>query len=359
MTERLLNLKTLLVVLVMVFAAESSPVQAGLQDSYCDAGGNISINNINIKSNDAETGTVLQTVTSGFSYTCFLFNQIDGVAYQPTLRIDTSLRDLVNALKNAGLGINLTVTGDGSSATYTWQEILDAVNSGGYKGKVFGSVMHNDPKERPDIFPLTGKMTMDIFLNEKKTTFVSYFFPSLPIFYIQPYNVQSRPPSVQGKRFSLSSFNVRFIPDNAGKVSVTPSVVRMGHFYTGDVSSQTKQASFTVTAQQNTGTGLNPPFVVPLAIEFRTNGLALTDTDRAVVLNNTDGSPNGLKLAVKDENDVPVNFNKAVNMGNMTLGSAPTGSITKRYTATVEPIPQQPVKTGDFSAAMSVIVTYQ
>ncbi|ECI3373099.1 adhesion protein, partial [Salmonella enterica subsp. diarizonae] len=85
---------------------------------------------------------------------------------------------------------------------------------------------------------------------------------------------------------------LRFIPDNSGRVIISPSVVRMGHFYTEYKETMVaREVPFTVTAQQNTGT--QTPFVAPLAIEFQTNGLTLADADSSVTLKNTKGEVNG------------------------------------------------------------------
>ncbi|MGG6032946.1 fimbrial protein, partial [Salmonella enterica] len=117
-----------------------------------------------------------------------------------------------------------------------------------------------------------------------------------------------------------------------------------------------REVPFTVTAQQNVGT--QTPFVAPLAIEFRTNGLTLADADSAVILKNSKGEGNGFRLSVMDEAGTPVKFNVKADMGSISLDSGAGGKIIKQYKAKVEAIPGAEIKTGDFSAAMTVIVTY-
>ncbi|EFV1986540.1 fimbrial protein, partial [Salmonella enterica] len=118
-----------------------------------------------------------------------------------------------------------------------------------------------------------------------------------------------------------------------------------------------REVPFTVTAQQNVGTQI--PFVAPLAIEFRTNGLTLADADSTVILKNNKQENNGFGLSVIDvDNDTPVKFNMKADMGPIHLDNGAGGRIIKHYKAKVEAIPGAEIKTGDFSAAMTVIVTY-
>ncbi|OQM39180.1 adhesion protein, partial [Citrobacter braakii] len=75
-------------------------------------------------------------------------------------------------------------------------------------------------------------------------------------------------------------------------------------------------------------------------------------------LQNTKGEYNGFRLLVLDEAGTPVKFNTKADMGNISLDNGSGGKIIKQYRAKVEPIPGTEIKTGDFSAAMTVIVTY-
>ncbi|EJA8867610.1 adhesion protein, partial [Salmonella enterica subsp. enterica serovar Newport] len=109
--------------------------------------------------------------------------------------------------------------------------------------------------------------------------------------------------------------------------------------------------------QQNVGT--QTPFVAPLAIEFRTNDLTLADADSTVILKNNKQENNGFRLSVIDvDNNTPVKFNMKTDMGSIHLDNGAGGKIIKQYKAKVEAIPGAVIKTGAFSAAMTVIVTY-
>ncbi|EBP3802494.1 fimbrial protein, partial [Salmonella enterica subsp. enterica] len=166
------------------------------------------------------------------------------------------------------------------------------------------------------------------------------------------------PPSVSFRPLTVSAFNLRFIPDNSGRVIISPSTtINMGRFYTEYKETMgPREVPFTVTAQQNIGT--STPFIAPLAIEFRTNDLILADADSTVILKNTKGENNGFRLSVMDEAGDPVKFNVKADMGDISLDNGSGGRIIKQYRAKVEAIPGAEIKTGDFSAAMTVVVTY-
>ncbi len=101
-----------------------------------------------------------------------------------------------------------------------------------------------------------------------------------------PYDLNGKPPSVSFRPLTVSAFNLRlrFIPDNSGKVIISLLIlINMGRFIRNIRKPRAQwEAPFTVTAQQNVGTQI--PFVAPLAIEFRTNGLTLAYADSTVIL---------------------------------------------------------------------------
>ncbi|AXC70044.1 hypothetical protein DOE63_32720 (plasmid) [Salmonella enterica subsp. diarizonae serovar 59:z10:-] len=159
-----------------------------------------------------------------------------------------------------------------------------------------------------------------------------------------------------GTPVRTGAFSIRFLPENLGRVSVRPSLVRLGHFYTTIDSTLSKTAAFTVTAQQETGTATS--FTVPLMINFIPTA-ALAITDEQYIQLTTGGQNNGLRLSVRDnatENNVK--FNTPASMGSLEMTDSPGNSIQKTYTAVVDRIPGTDLKTGDFSASMSVVVTY-
>lgn len=352
MTERLFNMKSLILSGVFLFFAVCDSARANIDWSYCDANGHVSIQSINLKGGKFVTGQELQSVTVPISYTCYPKWKSYGPPYYTTINL-YALGGVVTALRNSGLGMDITAQeGNGTPVTFTWKEI-QAGFSGWSSSKVFGAYM-----DQEKVYSRSGTITVRIFVEQAFTNnFLSINLPSSTI-NILPYNpVGITAPTVGFKPLTVSAFNLRFIPDNSGKVIVSPSVISMGHFYTEYKETMVpREIPFTVTAQQNIGT--QSPFVAPLAIEFRTNGLTLADADSSVTLKNSKGEYNGFRLSVIDGTGTPVKFNTKADMGNISLDTASGGKIIKQYKAKVEAIPGEEIKTGNFSAAMTVIVTY-
>lgn len=352
MTERIFNMKSLIVSGALMFLAVCDSAQAKIDWSYCDANGHVSIQNINLKGGKFVTGQELQSVTVPISYTCYTKWKSYGPSYFTTLNI-YSLGQVVSVLKSSGLGMDITVQeGGGTPVTVTWKEI-QAGFSGWGNSKVFGQYM--DPEKT---YNRSGTLTFRIFVYQAFTNnFLNITIPSSTI-NILPYDPEGMTaPTVPFKPLTVSGFNLRFVPDNSGRVIISPSVINLGHFYTEYKETMVaKEAAFTVTAQQNIGT--QTPFVTPLAIEFKTNGLTLADADTSVTLKNTKGEANGFRLSVMDETGATVKFNTKTEMGSINLDNASGGKIIKNYKAKVEPIPGAEIKTGSFSAAMTVVVTY-
>ncbi|EGK0962749.1 fimbrial protein [Salmonella enterica] len=353
MTERLFNMKVLILSGAFMLLAACDSAQANIDSSYCNADGHISLQNINLKGGDYVAGQELQSVTIPISYICYTTRKTYGPNYYTTLNI-FNLRQTVTALQSIYLGMDITVqeNGGGAPVTFTWAEI-QAGASGWGNSKVFGQYMEQNQE-----YIRSGNLTFRIFVNRAfKNTFSNINIPSSTI-NILPYNPDGiSPPIVPFKPLTVSAFNLRFIPESSGRVIVSPSVINLGHFYTEYKDTMVaREAAFTVTAQQNIGT--QTPFVTPLAIEFKTNGLTLADADTSVTLKNTKGEANGFRLSVMDETGATVKFNTKTEMGSINLDNASGGKIIKQYKAKVEPIPGSEIKTGSFSAAMTVVVTY-
>lgn len=352
MTERLFDMKSLILSGAFLFFAVCDSARANIDWSYCDANGHVGIQNINLKGGTFFTGQELQSVTVPISYTCYTKWKSYGPSYYTTLNL-YNMGEVVTALKKSGLGMDIIVQeGSGTPVTFTWKEI-QASFSGWSSSKVFGQYM--DPEKT---YNRSGTLTLRIFVDNAFTkAFLNINIPSSTI-NILPYNpVGVTPPTVSFKPLTVSAFNLRFIPDNSGSVVISPSVVRMGYFYTEYKETMVpREIPFTVTAQQNIGT--QAPFLAPLAIEFKTNGLMLADADTSVTLKNTKGEDNGFRLSVVDEAGNPVHFNTKADMGSINLDNGSGGKIIKKYKAKVEPVPGAMIKTGSFSAAMTVVITY-
>lgn len=352
MTERLFNMKSLILSGVFLFFAVSDSARANIDWSYCNATGSINVQNINIKGGQFNVGDELQNTAIPFSYTCVTRYKTYTTPYNATISLK-NVQPMVDALKKSGLGMELFIQeGNRDPVNFSWQEI-QAGFSGWSSSKVFGKNL-----EVEQTYNLDGILTLRIYVVQKfNNGFVNINIPA-STFDILPYKPSAvAPPTVPYTPLTVSSFNMRFVPDNSGRVIISPSVIRMGRFYTEYKETMApREIPFTVTAQQNVGT--QTPFVAPLAIEFRTNGLTLADADSTVILKNTKGENNGFRLSVMDEAGDPVKFNVKADMGSISLDNGAGGKIIKQYKAKVEAIPGAEIKTGDFSAAMTVIVTY-
>ncbi|EJB9162305.1 fimbrial protein [Salmonella enterica] len=357
MTERLFNMKSLILSGVFLFFAVSDSARANIDWSKCDANGNVNIQNINLKGGQYSLGQELQKITVPISYTCETTWSSIGTFVYSTAMYLSDMGQVVNALKGSGLGMDIIAQEGGNTpVTFTWKEI-QAGFSGWSRSKTFGQRM-----EPEKTYNRSGTLTFRIFVDVVyKNTFLNINIPASTL-HILPYNPTQPgsvvyPPTVSYKPLTVSAFNLRFIPDNSGRVIISPSVVNLGHFYTEYKDTMVaREAPFTVTAQQNIGT--QSPFVAPLAIEFKTNDVTSADSDTSVTLKNTKGEANGFRLWVVDDSGNQVHFNKQADMGNINLDNASGGKIIKNYKAKVEPIPGAEIKTGNFSAAMTVVVTY-
>lgn len=339
--------------------AVCDPAQANFDWSKCDANGNVNIQNINLKGGQYSPGQELQKITVPISYTCETTWSSIGTFVYSTAMYLSDMGQVVNALKGSGLGMDIIAQEGGNTpVTFTWKEI-QAGFSGWSRSKTFGQRM-----EPEKTYNRSGTLTFRIFVDVVyKNTFLNINIPASTL-HILPYNPTQPgsvvyPPTVSYKPLTVSAFNLRFIPDNSGRVIISPSTtINMGRFYTEYKETMVpREVPFTVTAQQNVGTQI--PFVAPLAIEFRTNGLTLADADSTVILKNNKQENNGFGLSVIDvDNDTPVKFNMKADMGPIHLDNGAGGRIIKHYKAKVEAIPGAEIKTGDFSAAMTVIVTY-
>lgn len=350
-------MKSLILSGVFLFFAVCDSARANYDWSKCDANGNVNIQNISLKGGQYLQGQELQKITVPISYTCTTtYNSIGSFVYSTAVYI-SDIGKVVSALKNSGLGMDIIIQEGGRApVTFPWKDIV-AGFSGWTKSKTFGQVM-----EENKTYNRSGILTFRIFVDVVyKNTFLNINIPASTL-NILPYNptqpgISVYPPTVSYKPLTISAFNLRFIPDNSGRVIISPSVVNLGHFYTEYKDTMVaREAPFTVTAQQNIGT--QSPFVAPLAIEFKTNDVTSADSDTSVTLKNTKGEANGFRLSVVDDSGNQVHFNKQADMGSINLDNASGGKIIKNYKAKVEPLPGAEIKTGNFSAAMTVVVTY-
>ncbi|HAT1681583.1 TPA: fimbrial protein [Klebsiella oxytoca] len=152
------------------------------------------------------------------------------------------------------------------------------------------------------------------------------------------------------------------VPKCFGQVSVSPGTVNFGRVYTFQSQSGfSKTAPFSITARRDTGCLLNGDNdqydSFTLKSTFTTQN-ALTDGNKAILLTAPDGSPNGLKLYIKDKKG-DVTFGQPGDFGELTKPAGNNAAITtKTYTAELQST-GQPLVTGKFDADVVVTITWQ
>ncbi|HAK4778110.1 TPA: fimbrial protein [Salmonella enterica] len=305
---------------------------------------NISLPNINYKSSKVPPiGQVLYTSPPyTIRYTCSPPFGYDG---RPTLAKTGDFGLMKNAFNNAGLGLNITIQEQGQPAvTYSWDDMQ-------WTTKEFGTLL-NGTETR------TATFTLSLFVNRTTNNVMFTDIPAMNSFRIIAYkqDLGSTPVNIHS-----SPFSIRYIPDNFGSVSIYPSSqISLGHIYT-DYPVGSRRVSFAVVASQSyMGGGITNDYNLPLNVTFTVNGNPLTDAGQSIMLTTSGGQPNGLKLSLLDGETGPrLTFGQVTSLGSIIArpGVAPS-SPKKTYTALLETIPGQPLKTGPFSADVVVTVTY-
>ncbi|ENE8569053.1 hypothetical protein ABN789_005018 [Salmonella enterica] len=321
--------------------------------TYCDgtSGTYLSLHNVTFRSDSLPSpGHVLYTSEPyHVSYTCSTQTEGPPYNFSPLLIRLGDIQPLIQALNDAGLGMNIILQEVGQApVTWTWSEI----KSSAFAYKRFGAQIPLDSTNVARSATLQFQLVVASQINRAQIVHV----PSLTSFAI----VNTTSGWARAVQLATGAFDIRYIPDNYGTVTVMPSSFALGHFYT--TYGGEKSVSFSVTAAQRAGTsGPLGTFNIPLKATFTVNGKALTDAGQAVLLTNDAGQPNGLKLSVTDT-DVGdnVTFGQPSPLGTLAvIGSGvPPVPIIKHYTARVGPVAGQTLKTGPFSADVVVTVTY-
>lgn len=211
------------------FFAVCDSAQAAIEWSYCNATGSVNIQNINIKAGQYGTGDELQTIKDiPFSYTCITAINTYSEPYNATISLK-NVQPMVEALKKSGLGMELFIQeGSRDPVKFSWREI-QAGFAGWSSSKIFGQEL-----EQNKTYNLSGKLTVRIYVEQSfKYGFLNINVPA-STFDILPYKPSTVPPPTKPYTpLSVSAFNIRMIPDNSGKVIISPSAtIKMGHFYT-------------------------------------------------------------------------------------------------------------------------------
>ncbi|EFT2485808.1 hypothetical protein HVH02_004799 [Salmonella enterica] len=353
MTGLLLPFKTILTGLVIVLSSFSVTAYALLNNCEVTGGQNISLRNINLTTDEFTPGpgSVIYTTSQNVTFNCQVASIYPG--QKPALVFNQSFfSNFSSQLTKMGLGLQVTITEAGASPViFTWEEIK-GTGGGNELRKAFGNVLpiKNETKHNATI-----KLDF-LYLTAYKESSTVKTFPASDNDIL---NIIPLPQSSRTNGFILSSFNVRILRRGLGKVDITPSLVNLGHFYTTYEPSQSKQAGFTVTARQALRPAVGQEFTLPLEVTFGKGALLSSDTsNQTLKLVNQDGNANGLLLSIKDNTGRPVIFDKKEALGDININSQLSGNVSKTYTAEVTPVPGGTLKTGKFSAAIPVTVTY-
>ncbi|HAF2409775.1 TPA: hypothetical protein G9E90_005275 [Salmonella enterica] len=363
MSGQMTYLKTTLMVLAMMAGAAALPVQATLSSCSVTAP-SLTIPDISLSSTTWVAGKPVGPPSQvTINFTCSVAALTDSASrYQPTLVVNREFRKAIDALTSANLGVNLDITdGEGTRGTLSWNQIKTA-GTGTIVQVPFGLSI-----DASTTVTKMATLTGTFIATEGKP-------PNVPVninvvgtqkaFEIRPVN-DGRGGYSSAGTIDTSAFNVRFFPSGTGTICISTSgpyacdinqpnaVVDFGHLYPTSVDSLTRTTPFWVKATQSIGTTSRDGFDVPLNVEFVSEGETLTASNQAIILGN------GLVLSISGP-DGKVTFNQPAPM-NISLHFAPgTGDTTSQeYLAKVEPESKQAeIKTGRFSAGLTVKVTY-
>ncbi|EGJ6725787.1 hypothetical protein MSU26_004255 [Salmonella enterica] len=340
-------------VLLILLSIISLPARA-LDDGCTTLSGSVQLSNVNSNISTATSGQILYSSSHTISYKCTR-GGISAGDFQTHMIFTTDFRNLIDLFRQLGVGLNLHITETDSKGTsgtvdITWAQILKNIATPG-KAVKFGPV-RNSQYQAGETATLSAVISLELFVanNFKNTMLVK------PISGMQIMDlVSGSSGSVKRAAISTGGFNLRLLPDNLGTVDISPMLVSLGHFYTTDA--EKKSGSFTVTARQQNAA--NSAFSVALRIRFNAPvGMSLTSDGTAVLLKNTgDAGSNGLQLSIEeDESGKKVIFDKDEEMGNINIGTSPSGRIQKTYHVVLDKT-GVPV-TGNFQVSSTVTVTY-
>ncbi|ECG5802332.1 hypothetical protein VQZ79_003523 [Salmonella enterica] len=337
-------------VLLILLSIISLPARA-FDDGCTTLSGSVQLSNVNSNISTATSGQILYSSSHTISYKCTR-GGISAGGFQTHMIFTSAFSDLIGLFKQLGLGLRLQITetdskGVSGTVNITWSQIQG--NTGG-RALNFGP-LRNGYKYGEEAI-LSANINLELFVdNDFKNTMLVKPISGMQIMDL----VSSSSGSAKRAAISTGGFNLRLLPDNLGTVDISPMLVSLGHFYTTDA--EKKSGSFTVTARQQNAA--NSAFSVALRIRFNAPvGMSLTAGKTAVLLKNTgDSGDNGLQLSiVEDESGKKVVFDKDEEMGNINIGTSPSGRIQKTYHAVLDKT-GVPV-TGNFQVSSTVTVTY-
>ncbi|EPD0211892.1 hypothetical protein ACR4U3_004684 [Salmonella enterica] len=340
-------------VLLILLSLVSLPARA-IDDGCTTSSGTVQLSNVNSNTSKLSIGQILYSSSHTISYKCTRGGMGSG-DFQTHVVFTQAFRDLMESFKEKGLGLRLHITETDSKGTsgttdITWTQIQNDISKPN-KAIKFGP-LRNSQYSYGDTATLSAAVSLELFVDTKFSDVM--LIKQIPGMQIMDL-VSSPKSSYKKAAIFTGGFNLRILPDNLGTVDISPMLVSLGRFYITDA--EKKSGSFTVTARQQNAA--NSAFSVALRIKFNAPaGMSLTADKTAVLLKNTgDSGDNGLQLSiVEDGSGKKVEFDKDEEMGNINMGTSPSGLIQKTYHAVLDKT-GVPV-TGKFQVSSTVTVTY-
>ncbi|EMY1531403.1 hypothetical protein AAEU76_005213 [Salmonella enterica subsp. enterica serovar Wedding] len=376
-----LNLPALLRWLLMVFVLAGPGYAYAVDSTYCTSTGDSTLHLL--PSVSFQPGVTLtpdfllyQSDVYSIHYSC----HYGGSGVRPDTKLYVTLyplgdlTPLANALRQAGLKLNLKVT-DSSDGVTQDVNLLALKET---DKLIVGSNYHIN--NSLDTGPRTLKFELEMKAEGGKIQPGFYAVPALSAFLLKAHSNFLG----DGIPINTTATRIQYVPTCFVKASVDP-VVDFGPVINSYVdNSFTRLGHFTVRASVNQASGcgagiLDKPYEsygkdgkpagtfylsLPLKVEFIATGTGGYQKDNAIIVKNEDGDENGLQLTISDDNnsvslgDIPAKT--TVPEGNKLGtfdGSINAWTVTKQYTATLSPT-GSPVKTGKYRTQVTVKVSY-
>nr|EGA8138170.1 hypothetical protein [Salmonella enterica] len=370
--------KMVLPLLTILLITTGFPVWA--TSPHCSVtGGVIQLNNVNLPAGVLSPGTVLHTSPPfTVNYQCVVTAFSSIFDWYPSLdysAASSNFSQVKEVLNNLGLGMNIKIKDEGQSPSVEipWSALKTGgiTKFGGFMG-VNGKCKSPGQPDIPEIFDCTyarkAEITVQLIVeNNFPSSSTIQTVPSLQDALRIVPDPSGRAPE-KGKGIDTKPFNISFLSRDLFKLEITPQTVNLGRLYKTDTN-LFRSGDFTVTVKQNKNIAPNQRFTLPLEITFQGASLSLMNGGKGLVLKNTDGdnnmpNDNGLQLAIRDKtSNKLVTFNQKTSMGDLDVtwdrnGGVPSNFFTRQYAVEVSRISGAEIKTGQFTASVPVIVTY-
>ncbi|EKB5404484.1 fimbrial protein [Salmonella enterica] len=292
----------------------------------------------------------------------------DGLETQVTISLLKDLKPLTGALKGFGIQLKFRIRDktSGQVQEVTYDDSTGALNfvyiGNSYKGTTTGTLY----------------ISLNLYLTKVPPPGF-YAVPALSVISILPQWSASYGYFL----ITTDATRIQYVPTCFVKASVD-SVVNFGPVLTSDINSK-----FSMSRSFNVGAGVNNAadcdignltkgydvktsdgqkrkyFInLPLKVEFLvTGGETVSSDSQSIILKNDSGEYNGLQLKISDEANNVVTFGEVLQPGSnfaSQLGAFDEGNFTvsKKYYATLSQAPGKTVKTGKYSAKVTVKVSY-